>query len=227
VKETVSEFSFIRFLCKKYYMHIVVLGDEKAKEEWPQSNEALSISWATDLHSFKNFSPDAFFDLDFTNDNDRINFLKTLKPPVIVNSVAETLNAIQAPFIRINAWAGFFKREIVEACATDDFFKKKVEIIFTALNKKIEWLPDTVGFITPRIIAMIINEAYYALGDGVSTKEEIDTAMKLGTNYPYGPFEWAELIGLKNIEKLLNNLAAINQKYLPATALINEAKAWH
>jgi len=180
----------------------------------------------TDLHSFKNFTPDAFFDLGFTAGNDRVNFLKTLKTPVIVNSVTETLNTIQAPFIRINAWAGFFKREIVEACTLDDSLKEKIEPIFTALNKKIKWLPDTVGFITPRIIAMIINEAYHALGDGVSTKEEIDTAMKLGTNYPYGPFEWASLIGLRNIELLLNNLGTINQKYFPATALINETKEW-
>jgi 3-hydroxyacyl-CoA dehydrogenase len=44
---------------------------------------------------------------------------------------------------------------------------------------------------------MIINEAYFALEDNVSTKAETDIAMKLGTNYPYGPFEWGQLIGLK------------------------------
>ena len=42
---------------------------------------------------------------------------------------------------------------------------------------------------------MIINEAFLALQEGVSTKEEINTAMKLGTNYPLGPFEWVEKIG--------------------------------
>ena len=207
-------------------MHIVVLGDEKARNEWPQSNELLSISWVTDLDSFKKFSPDAFIDLDFSAGNDRIHFLKTLKSPVIINCVTETLQTIRAPFVRINAWPGFFKREMIEACTLDDSLKEKIENIFSALNKKIKWLPDTVGFITPRIIAMIINEAYHALGDGVSTKEEIDTAMKLGTNYPYGPFEWAGLIGLKNIELLLNNLGTINQKYFPATALTNETKEW-
>ncbi len=54
-------------------------------------------------------------------------------------------------------------------------------------------------------MAMIINEAWHALAEEVSTKNEIDTAMKLGTNYPYGPFEWAEKIGLGRhiIEKRL------------------------
>ena len=55
------------------------------------------------------------------------------------------------------------------------------------------------GFITARVIAMIINEAFFALQENVSSKEEIDTAMRLGTNYPYGPFEWTKLIGIDKI----------------------------
>ena len=70
-----------------------------------------------------------------------------------------------------------------------------------------------------RIIAMIVNEAYFALGDGISTKEEIDTAMKLGTNYPYGPFEWSEKIGLKKIYALLQNLGNSGERYLVAPLL--------
>ena len=49
--------------------------------------------------------------------------------------------------------------------------------------------PDIPGFISARVVSMIINEAYFALEEEVSSKEEIDTAMKLGTNYPYGPFD--------------------------------------
>ena len=70
---------------------------------------------------------------------------------------------------------------------------------------------------------MIINEAYFALEEGVSTKEEIDTAMKLGTNYPYGPFEWAKKIGLKNIFQLLDKLHKTNLRYEPAALLKKEA----
>ena len=53
---------------------------------------------------------------------------------------------------------------------------------------------------------MIINEAFIALREGVSTKEEINTAMKLGTNYPYGPFEWAGKIGIERVNALLDKL---------------------
>ena len=60
---------------------------------------------------------------------------------------------------------------------------------------------------------MIINEAFFALEEGVSSKEEIDVAMKLGTNYPYGPFEWQEKIGLQNIYQLLHNLSEKDKRY--------------
>jgi 3-hydroxybutyryl-CoA dehydrogenase len=69
------------------------------------------------------------------------------------------------------------------------------------------------------VIAMIINEAYFALGDAISTPAEIDTAMKLGTNYPYGPFEWGEKIGLLQVYQLLAKLAEDNSRYTAAPAL--------
>ena len=57
--------------------------------------------------------------------------------------------------------------------------------------------------VTPRIIFMIINEAYYTVQEGTATREDIDQGMKLGTNYPFGPFEWAEKIGLDNVYETL------------------------
>jgi 3-hydroxybutyryl-CoA dehydrogenase len=77
--------------------------------------------------------------------------------------------------------------------------------------------------ITPRVIATIVNEAYFALEQNVSTKEEIDIAMKLGTNYPMGPFEWSRKIGLKNIYSLLQKLSLTNERYQPCELLRTEA----
>jgi len=70
---------------------------------------------------------------------------------------------------------------------------------------------------------MIVNEAYFALEDKVSTPTEIDTAMKLGTNYPYGPFEWSEKIGLKNIYLLLQKLSKQDSRYTPCNLLATKA----
>jgi 3-hydroxybutyryl-CoA dehydrogenase len=66
------------------------------------------------------------------------------------------------------------------------------------------------------------------VGDGVSGKAEIDTAMRLGTNYPKGPFEWCEQIGIKNVFVLLTKLCETNKRYIPAPQLIYESEnAWH
>lgn len=88
-------------------------------------------------------------------------------------------------------------------------------------NSPDESLSDQISL---RIISMIVNEAYFALGDGISTKEEIDTAMKLGTNYPYGPFEWSQKIGLKKIYALLQNLGREKERYAAAPLLKYEVE---
>ncbi|RYF80186.1 MAG: 3-hydroxybutyryl-CoA dehydrogenase, partial [Chitinophagaceae bacterium] len=93
---------------------------------------------------------------------------------------------------------------------------------FILLNRKWEWLPDEPGFVSPRVVSMIINEAFMALAENVSTKEEINTAMKLGTAYPYGPFEWAEKIGMQNIVALLQKLGTTQTRYTPAELLVKE-----
>jgi 3-hydroxybutyryl-CoA dehydrogenase len=77
--------------------------------------------------------------------------------------------------------------------------------------------------ITPRIIAMIINEAYFTLEQKVSTKEEIDLAMKLGTGYPLGPFEWSNRIGLTKVYSLLSRLNLMEPRYQPSALLKQEA----
>ena len=82
-----------------------------------------------------------------------------------------------------------------------------------------ELCDSIAGMITARVLATIINEAYYTLGAQVSTREEIDIAMKLGTGYPYGPFEWSEKIGLKRIYELLVELSKVDERYTPAPLL--------
>jgi 3-hydroxybutyryl-CoA dehydrogenase len=114
---------------------------------------------------------------------------------------------------------------MVEAATQQENHKAIVVEIFSQLNKTVKWVPNVNGFISPRVVSMIINEAYFALQEKVSTKENIDTAMKLGTNYPFGPFEWSNRIGLKNVFDLLNSLSKSNPRYQPAPLLKEEALA--
>lgn len=67
-------------------------------------------------------------------------------------------------------------------------------------------VPDRVGLIFPRIISMIINEAAQVYSEKIAAKEDLDTAMKLGTNYPFGPLEWADRLGVGLIYNILSSL---------------------
>ncbi len=150
-------------------------------------------------------------------DDMKVNFEMTSKP-ILINSVCHTLKEMDATtnVIRFNGWNSFLNRSSWEMSG---IITEPVLQIFEALGKKIILVPDEPGFISARIIAMIINEAYFAIEDKISTREEIDIAMKLGTNYPYGPFEWAGIIGIKKIFSLLEVLCIHDKRYLPATLL--------
>jgi 3-hydroxybutyryl-CoA dehydrogenase len=75
-----------------------------------------------------------------------------------------------------------------------------------------------------RVISCIVNEAFLTLSEGVATAEDIDQAMKLGANYPRGPFEWAEEIGAHKILQTLDSLrAAHGDAYLAAPSLRERA----
>jgi 3-hydroxybutyryl-CoA dehydrogenase len=65
---------------------------------------------------------------------------------------------------------------------------------------------DSVGLVLPRIVCSLINEAATALADGVAEAQDIDRAMRLGTNYPRGPLEWGDLIGLDVVAAVLRGL---------------------
>jgi 3-hydroxybutyryl-CoA dehydrogenase len=113
-------------------------------------------------------------------------------------------------FSRINGWPGFLQRETWEVASNNKVMAGKV---FESLNWNIVFVKDEPGLVATRIISMIINEAYFVLEEGVSTIDEIDLAMKLGTNYPYGPFEWQNKIGLQNIYHLLKTLSVEDKRY--------------
>lgn len=66
-----------------------------------------------------------------------------------------------------------------------------------------ESITPTIGMVTPRVICMIINEAYFTAEEGTASREDIDISMKLGTNYPMGPFEWSKKIGVRHVYEVL------------------------
>lgn len=107
--------------------------------------------------------------------------------------------------------------------------RKSFEIppgLYKAVRRVNEGATETSGSITEqyvfaRVLAAIINEAAFALDQGVSTAEDIDTAMRLGTNYPKGPLEWVEKIGRHTVASLLRELneRTTDNRFAPAEYL--------
>ena len=168
---------------------------------------------------------DLVLDLDFVNEAGRCQLLARLQPALImVDAVVPTLEEIGRSFVRINGWPGFRAKKLHELVSPDAATTQRLQDVYVRLAYTYRLVPDTAGMIAPRIVAGIINEAWYAWEEQVSTKEEIDTAMKLGTNYPFGPFEWGEQIGLGQIAGLLWSLSRSDPRYLPARALQQAAQ---
>ena len=209
-------------------MQLVVLTNEQLKEELLSAgiSDDCKVDWINSSKEFSSYpGANAVIDLLFEQNGYDISYLNDFtNRPVFVNSMNKTIVEINLPVIRINAWPGFLKRNVAEVCYNDEVNKNKAEQILSLLNRKAEWVPDIKGFISARVASMIINEAYFAFEENVSSKEDIDIAMKLGTNYPYGPFEWSKKIGLKNIAALLTELSQTEKRYEPADLLLKEAK---
>ena len=203
----------------------MVITNDALKAELLQQGmpDDVQVEWQHEIAPV--VGADAYVDLLFIQSEERINKLTALQPSVIIiNCVEVTLSELPAGFIRLNGWNSFLKRPIAEMAGNGEN-KIIAEKIISCFNKTTEWVADVPGFITARVISTIINEAYFTLAEKVSTKDEIDTAMKLGTNYPFGPFEWSEKIGLKNIYGLLLLLSKTNSRYTPSDLLQKEALA--
>jgi 3-hydroxybutyryl-CoA dehydrogenase len=206
-------------------MKVAIRSTEKQKEEILKKgfSEPVRIEWLSEDENLKDAEVDAFFDLTFNCLNLAAN---TFVDNIVV--FANTVNCTCAElnhdnYIRLNAWPGFLNHPLLELAGTNTYYKARAERVLDTTGWKYVWAPDDYGLISPRVISMIVNEAYYALEENVSTKEQIDIAMKLGTNYPYGPFEWSEMIGINNIYRLLEKLSQRDARYTISETLIQTA----
>ena len=207
-------------------MKIAVISDDKLKEELlaPGLQDGVQVEWLKEPLPVAD--ADAYFDLLYTTGAERTGLLNKLPPvPVFINAVDTSLDGLSEHFIRLNGWSSMLKRNLTELSCSGETIKPAAEKIISGMGRTAEWVPDIPGFISARVVSMIINEAYFALDEKVSTKEEIDIAMKLGTNYPFGPFEWAGIIGLKKIYGLLAKLSETEPRYAPSPLLQKEAFA--
>jgi 3-hydroxybutyryl-CoA dehydrogenase len=119
--------------------------------------------------------------------------------------------------------------EVIRGLVTSDETTDVVVDLAKRLGKTPVEAQDYPGFISNRILCPMINEAIYALMEGVGTAEAIDTVMKLGMNHPMGPLELADLIGLDVVLSILEVLhkGLGDDKYRPCPLLRRMVAAGH
>ncbi|GAB2705585.1 hypothetical protein GCM10011495_23670 [Hymenobacter frigidus] len=96
-----------------------------------------------------------------------------------------------------------FNRFLLEVSLYHEADREKLAETCAALGTDYRVVADRVGLVTPRVICQIINEACFTVQEGTATMQDVDLGMKLGTNYPHGPFAWANAIGVTRVYAVL------------------------
>ncbi len=116
--------------------------------------------------------------------------------------------------------------EVVRALETSEETLATCVDVGRRMGKEVVVVKESPGFITSRINAMIGNEAFYMLQEGIASAADIDKALKLGLNHPMGPFELVDLVGLDTRLHILEYLhKTLGEKFRPAPLLVQYVKA--
>ena len=95
-------------------------------------------------------------------------------------------------------------RPLLEVSVVDGGDEAPLREVCEKLGTAYRVVADRVGLVTPRVLAMLVNEACYTLQEGTASAPDIDRAMQLGTNYPRGPLAWGDALGPARVVAVLD-----------------------
>ncbi|HVP55538.1 MAG TPA: 3-hydroxyacyl-CoA dehydrogenase NAD-binding domain-containing protein [Candidatus Eisenbacteria bacterium] len=162
---------------------------------------------------------------------------KVCRPPTMLASNTSSLSVTEISSVTYRApkcvGMHFFNPvhkmkllEIVRALETDDETLAAAVEVGKRMKKEVVVIKESPGLITSRINALIGNEAFYMLQEGIASPEDIDKAVKLGLNHPMGPFEMVDLVGLDTRLHILEYLhKTLGEKFRPAPLMVQYVKA--
>ncbi len=195
-------------------MKLLIIGNEshlqEAKAKFGNDHEYV---WAESEAEGEDLIEDVDVVFDFIIDEspeqfemyatyEGIFFLNTVKISLAELSYSVNHEMVCTVF-GFNGLPTMFNKSLLEVSMLKREDQKVIDQTCLNLNTEYTLVDDRVGLVTPRVVCMIINEAYYTVQEKTASREDIDMAMKLGTNYPVGPFEWCERIGIKNVYETL------------------------
>jgi 3-hydroxybutyryl-CoA dehydrogenase len=113
---------------------------------------------------------------------------------------------LAAPIIGMNMLPTFLSAKTKETVMPDDDAQKRFEALVLTWEWNFKVVNDVVGMVTPRVLAMVINEAAHTLEENTASRDDIDRGMELGTGYPQGPLKWCDAIGVSHVTDVLQAL---------------------
>jgi len=118
--------------------------------------------------------------------------------------------------------------ELTRTPATAEVAERRAEEFFTSLGRRTAWVDDAPGLVLGRIVAQVVNECAFAIGEGVGSATDIDDGMRLGLSYPRGPLAWADAIGLDHVVMILDGLREeYGEERYRAAPLLRRLVAFH
>jgi 3-hydroxybutyryl-CoA dehydrogenase len=200
---------------------LLLIGAEDRVAEW-MASPLGKLKPEIAGESLEGYSDDALLEFrtafHLSADNDPKDLPLLLALPslnLFVSSAKTTLGTLvlecqqepQGAFYGLNALPTMLTRPLWEISTWQEAEGQRAINWLAKQGQAAELVADRVGMVTPRVLAMIINEAHWLLQEGGAEVADIDSAMRLGVNYPNGPFEWLDKLGTSHVVEVLQALA--------------------